>query len=124
MVRLWEILLFWKKKPLMKKYKEYKDYRFFDYDTGDEEKLTGIELLIKEYEGVLYHYGQVQIVDEGEFSRLKFDFTILEAGNHNMKDLEQDENFVTIMGDILTIILMKKFEDESSGKNNPKEFGV
>jgi hypothetical protein len=108
----------------MKKYKEYKDYRFFDYDTGDEEKLTGIELLIKEYEGVLYHYGQVQIVDEGEFSRLKFDFTILEAGNHNMKDLEQDENFVTIMGDILTIILMKKFEDESSGKNNPKEFGV
>lgn len=123
MVRLWEMLLFWKK-PQMKKYKEFRDYRFFDYDTGEDEKLTGIELLIKEYEGVLYHYGQVQLVDEGEFSRMKFNFTILHPGEHDIKVLEQDEKFVTIMGDILTELLMKKFEDESTGTDHPKEFGV
>lgn len=123
MVLLWEKLLFWKK-PQMKKYKEFRDYRFFDYDTGEGEPLTGIELLIKEYEGVLYHYGKVQLIDEGEFNRMKFDFTILHPGELDIKVLEQDEKFVTIMGDILTELLMKKFEDESTGTNNPKEFGV
>ncbi len=122
MARLWEKIQFWKQ-PQMKKYKEFRDYRFFDYDTGEGDALTGIELLIKEYEGVLYHYGNVQLVDEGEFSRMKFDFVILHPGEHEMAVLEQDEKFVTIMGDILTELLLKKFEDET-GTDNPKELGV
>ena len=122
MVLLWEKLLFWKK-PQMKKYEELRHYRFFDYDNGEGEPLTAIELLIKEYEGVLYHYGKVQLIDEGEFNRMKFDFVILHPGEHEMAVLEQDQNFVTIMGDILTELLLKKFEDET-GTNNPKEFGV
>ena len=52
-----------------------------------------------------------------------FDFVILHPGEHEMAVLEQDQNFVTIMGDILTELLLKKFEDET-GTNNPKEFGV
>ena len=90
MVRLWEKLLFWKK-PQMKKYEELRHYQFFDYDTGEGEPLTAIELLIKEYEGVLYHYGKVQLIDEGEFNRMKFDFVILHPGEHDMAVLEQDE---------------------------------
>ena len=123
MARLWEMMQFWKK-PQMKKYKEFRDYRFFDYDTGEEEKLTGIELLIKEYEGILYHYGRVELIDEGELSRMKFDFTILHPGERDMKDLENDQVFVTIMGDILTELLLKKYADESTGTDYPKEFGV
>ena len=122
MAALWQMIQFWKK-PQMTKYEELRHYRFFDYDTGEGDALTGIELLIKEYEGVLYHYGNVQLIDEGEFNRMKFNFVILEPGEHDMAVLEQDQKFVTIMGDILTELLLKKFEDET-GKNDPKEFGV
>ncbi len=49
METLWEKLLFWKKQKMLK---EGVDYHFFDFK---DLKVTGIELLMEKYKGVIYH---------------------------------------------------------------------
>jgi hypothetical protein len=123
MVQLWENLLFWKKRS-MKKLKEFKDYRLFDYEDASGRSATGIELFVKEYEGVLYHYQEARIIEEGEMGRLQFGYSIIDPGNHTITDLHKDEKFVNIMGEILEEVLLKKVNDEQTGKNNPQKFSV
>jgi hypothetical protein len=122
MAQLWENLQFWKNRP-MKKFKEFKDYRLFDYEDASGRQATGIELFVEGYEEVLYHYQEARVVEEGEFGRLQFGYSIIHPGNHTVTELHEDENFVTIMGEILTQVLMKKLNDET-GKDNTQKFGV
>jgi hypothetical protein len=103
-------------------YKEGVDYNFIDVPDTD---LTAIELSIKNYEGVVYHYHKARINEEGGVARLQFGYTILHPGNHDIDDLNSSEEYHTIMGDILTILLMSKAkEDESFRDNNPEEFDL
>ena len=104
------------------KYKEGKDFNFFEFD---ESQLTGIELYVKGYEGVIYHYHKAKVVEEGELARLQFGFTIVHPGEHDIDLLQNDEEFVTIMGDILQEILLSKAKaDEQIRTNNPEEFNL
>lgn len=89
----------------MKKYKEDIDYKFVDFKDSD---LTGIELLTGNHKGVLYHYHKARVVEEGELAKLQFGFTIVHPGEYDIDDLTKDEKLHTIMGDILTEILLKK----------------
>ena len=118
METLWEKLQFWnKKKPKM--LKEGEDYIFFD---SDDKSITGIALTKGKYEGVLYHYHKAKIVEEGELARLQFGFTIIDPGQHDIDVLTNDEEFSTIMGDILTTILLAKAENEKTVNYDPEEF--
>ena len=103
METFWEKLLFWKKKS-PKMLEEGVDFRYVDLDFEDT-KLTGIALMIKGYEDVLYHYHKAKVVEEGEFARLQFGYTIVHPGNSDIDELTKDENLHTIMGDVLTTIL-------------------
>jgi hypothetical protein len=104
------------------KYKEGTDFNFFEFDKSE---LTGIELYIKGYEGVIYHYHKAKVVEEGEIARLQFGFTIVHPGKHDIDLLQNDEEFVTIMGDILQEILLSKAKaDEQIRTNNPEEFNL
>lgn len=114
METLWEKLLFWKKQKMLK---EGVDYHFFDFKDSD---ITGIELLMKEYKGVIYHYQKARVLEEGEFARLQFGYTIVHSGEHDIDDLTTDENLHTIMGDILTIILEKQANEQIRTDNNQK----
>ena len=104
--------------------KEDIDYKFVDIDNDMlEEKITGVGLLMPEYEGVLYHYHKAKVVEEGELARLQFGYTILESGEHDVDALTKDEKLHTIMGDILTdIILNKKQLHEPTRTDYPEEF--
>ena len=108
----------------MKKYKEDIDYKFVDIDNDMlEEKMTAIGLLIPEYQGVLYHYHKAKVVEEGEVARLQFGYTILESGEHDIDTLTKDEKLHTIMGDILTdILLNKKQINEQTRTDDSEEF--
>ena len=124
-VALWEkILNLLPSKQKMKKYKEDIDYKFVDIDNDMlEEKMTAIGLLIPEYQGVLYHYHRAKVVEEGEGARLQFGYTILESGEHDMDSLTKDEKLHTIMGDILTdILLNKKQINEQIRTDDSEEF--
>jgi hypothetical protein len=113
METLWEKLQFWKKKVL----RENTDYRFIDFDDSD---ITGIEIIKGDFAGVVYHYGKARVVEEGEFARLQFGYTLVNPGNHDMDVLQNNEDFVNIMGDILTQILIKQ-DNESSRTLNIEE---
>ena len=121
MATLWETIQFWKKPRMLK---EFKDYRLFDYETADGRQATGIEILQGEYEGVLYHYQEARMIEENGLGKLQFGYSLIHPGKHTLTELHEDANFVTIMGEILTEVLMKKLDNEQTGKNNPQKFSV
>jgi len=122
MARLWKAVQFWKKwtKPM---YEEGIDYRFFDIENDNEPgvKVTAIELAVDNYENVVYHYLKVRVVEEGAMARLQFGYTILDSAKHDIDELNNDEKFHTIMGDILTDILLKQQNYEKTGTDNSQE---
>jgi hypothetical protein len=99
-------------------YKEDIDYKFIDIEDTD---LTAVELLMDNYEGVVYHYHKARIKEEGGVARLQFGYTLLESGKYDIDELNTSEEFHTIMGDILTILLMSKAKDDESFRNNNTE---
>ena len=119
MATLWEKIVqlcFWKKKMP----KEGKDYKFIDFTDSE---LTGIMILKGDYAGVVYHYGKVRVKEQGEFATLEFGYTIVNPGKHDIDLLQKDDNFVTMMGDVLSEILMKQ-ANETIRNNNPEEFDL
>lgn len=112
MATFWKTIQFWKKPKMLE---EGKDYRFVDFQDSE---MTGVELLTPEYLGVVFHYGKVRIVEEGEVARLQFGYTLVHPGEHDIDALNSDENLYTIMGDILTYILIAKQQDEARNNNS------
>jgi hypothetical protein len=105
----------------MNKYSEGKDYRFYAVGDGS---VTGVELLIDEYEGVCYHYHQARIVEENGIAKLQFGYTILYSGKYDIDVLNSDEELFIIMGEILEDILLKKLENEQTRTDNPEESDI
>jgi hypothetical protein len=97
-----------------------------DYDLipSDDGKTTGVGIKTGKYAGVLYHYGYAQIIEEEEVARLKYDYTIIHEGRHSFDDLQNDQEFLDILGDILTEILLSKVENGEIGNDNNKEFDI
>lgn len=117
MEALWENLQFWKKKPM--RFEKGKHFDYVDFDNTD---ITGIVLLIEEFKGVIYHYHRAEVKEEGGIARLSFGYTIVHPGEHDIDLLNKNENFHTMMGDILTEILIAKENDEQIRKDNSQEF--
>lgn len=100
--------------------KEGEDYKFVDFTDSD---ITGIMILKGDYAGVVYHYGKVRVVEQGEFAKLEFGYTLVNPGKHDIDLLQNDDNFVTIMGDVLSEILMKQ-ANETIRNHDPEEFDL
>jgi hypothetical protein len=75
--------------------------------------MTDIGILKGKYAGVVYQYGKANIVEEGSFARLTFDYTIIDPSSFDLDDLQNDEEFVTMIGDILTEILLEKPDEKT-----------
>ena len=107
------------------KFKEGRDYTFIDInremDDGEIDKITGIGILKGKYKGVVYHYHKARVIEEGALARLQFGFSIVSSGEHDIDDLTKDEKFHTIMGEILSDIIMAQQQDEQTRINNFKE---
>jgi hypothetical protein len=96
------------------------DYKFIDFTDSE---LTGIQVLKGDYAGVVYHYGKVRVKEQGEMGVLEFGYTIVNPGKHDIDALQNDEGFVTIMGDTLTEILTRQ-ENEKIRKDHSEEFDI
>ena len=108
MATLWDKIL---KKLKPSKYKAGVDYQFYNFtDTN----LTGIILRKSDYAGVIYYYTYAGINEEGMGARLKFGYQIVEAGEFGRDHLEKDDKFVTMIGDILTELILTETEIEPS----------
>lgn len=103
---LWAKLLFWKKKT--------PKYKFHSF----EDVITSIEITSGKYAGVIFSTSTVKFSDEFGYPKLSFNYRILSYGKHDEESLQNDQSFVTIMGDILTEIIIKY---ESPRTNNSEE---
>ena len=126
------MVLFYKKKNMKllreKEWpKEAIDYEFVDND--GTKKVTSIRILKGKFEGVVYHYGKVEVVDE-EPPRIKFDYYIDNPGKFDFKDLKSNKKFDTMMGDIIVsvfdnnVITQEKDIDDEAGTDDSKEFNL
>lgn len=104
------------KKPKM--LKENVDYKFIDVEESD---VTAIQVISGKFTNVVYHYHKARIQEENGVARLQFGYTILDAGQNDIDVLNSDEEFHTMMGDILTILLMSKAKDDESFRDNNTE---
>jgi hypothetical protein len=104
---LWEILQFWKKP---KKLKLDEDFQFHDFPDTD---LTGIRILKGPYAGVLYYYTNAAVEEQGYLATLKFGYMIVDSANYAKNELEKDEKCVTMLGDILSEIILMEGNFES-----------
>ena len=102
------------------KYQVDEDFQLVQSDDG---KITGIGILKGKYAGVLYHYGRAKIVEEGEVARMVFDYTLINTGSFTLHELQTDEEFHTMIGDILTLILMES-DNEKTRNNNFEELDI
>jgi hypothetical protein len=102
--------------------KEGVDYEFYNITNSD---LTGIRLLKGSYRGVTYYYGVVKLIEQGMLANLKFEFKVIDSGTHDEDSLQSDEKFVTILGDILTeLIISEKATNEQTGTDNTEKFDL
>jgi hypothetical protein len=98
--------------------KEGIDYEFLDFD--GTERVSAVKIVNGKFKDVIYHYGKVEVVEE-EPPRIKFEYFIDSEGKFDIKDLQSNKKFDTLMGDILVSIfdnnvLKKEKElDESFG---------
>ncbi len=118
LVALWQKLLFWKKPMTENVYLEGVDYTFIPIQDSD---LLAIKILKGEFENVTYCYGGVGVVEEGEGARLKFDYIVIDSGRYTVEDLTENENFSTMLGDILVEMISVEGHNDSPRNNNSEE---
>lgn len=92
---LWE-KIFQKKKTLPQ-------YKFQQSPWDDS---TWVEITSGEYAGVVFSYGTVRFSLELDIPKLNFSYNIIQPGNFSKELLQNDQDFVIIMGDILTEIII------------------
>ena len=119
MEALWDKLLFWKKP---KKPEYGKDYTFYNIPESD---YTGITILLGKYRGVTYYYGTLQVQEQMGFANLKFEYKVIDTGSYSESDLNSSSDFVKIIGDILTeILISEEAKNESYRNDNTEEFDL
>lgn len=106
MVTLWDKMMFWKKP---KKFKEGVDFKFHDFEDTD---LTGIEILRGDYAGILYYYTYASVTEELNMAKLKFGYHVVNLMKYDRDALTDDASFVTMLGDILTELILTEKQIE------------
>jgi hypothetical protein len=107
----------WEKLPWSKKPKKV-EYRFQQSESDDS---TLVEITSGEYTGVVYSYGMVKLKPESVIPILQFNYNIYHSGQHDKQALQNNDNFVTIIGDILTEIII---QNESTRTNDTEESDI
>jgi hypothetical protein len=92
-------------------YEENVHYSFIEIEDVD---VSAIKLLCGKYTGVVYCYGAASVNEEGIAARLKFDYIIIEAGNYSAEQLTVDEEFHTMIGDILVEMIAIEGRNEQT----------
>jgi len=116
---LWEKVRPWKR--TMKPQHDI-DYVLMDSDDGTK---TAVGIKTGKFAGVLYHYGQAKLTEEGDFARMTFSYTLISSPNISMDDLTQDQEFQTYIGDILTEILLSQAAANEKTRNyDSEEFDI
>jgi hypothetical protein len=61
-----------------------------------------------DYKDVIYKYGRIEVLEEGESARLKFQFSVSSVPDElgmTEEDFNEDTTFMNLIGDILTHVI-------------------
>ena len=107
----------WEKISIRQKQKKL-EYRFLDLP---EEDSTMVEITGGKYSGVVFSYGHVRF-EEGELGQLQFTYNVQNPGQHGHASLLTDQEYHTMMGEILTdIIINQESHNEQTRTLDSKE---
>jgi hypothetical protein len=107
----------WEKISTRQKQKKL-EYKFLNLP---EEDSTMIEITGGKYSGVVFSYGHVRF-EEGELGQLQFTYNVQNPGQHGLTSLLTDREYHTMMGDILTdIIINQESHNEQTRTLDSKE---
>ena len=105
--------------PKKKPPKNGVNYEFYHIENST---LTGIRLLKGKFSGVAYYYGVVKMMEDFGVAKLSFEFKIMECGKHSEESLHKSDEFVTMIGDILTeLIITEQAKNEQIGDSDFEE---
>jgi|TARA_B110000902_G_scaffold137270_1_gene158849 hypothetical protein len=88
-------------------------YRFVSRE-GD--KWASILIDSGKYNGIIYQYGKVSVPEEENEDGnmpLAFKYNVLDYNGHTEESLKETEEFVTVLGDILVVILDEQLEKDN-----------
>lgn len=102
---------------------EQNDFSFRDDlykpDAGDT---VPIEILTGPYKGVIYRYVRVGISEkDGEEAVLRFQYDLLEFGNHTETSIRNDQRFTQHIGIILNHFILELAENDVADRENDSE---
>ncbi len=107
----------WEKISIRQKQKKL-EYKFLNLP---EEDSTMVEITGGKYSGVIFSYGHVRF-EEGELGQLQFTYNVNNPGQHGHASLLTDQEYHTMMGDILTdIIINQESHNEQTRTLDSKE---
>jgi len=84
--------------------KENEHYCFLEIEVAGEQ-LHAIKLLDGPYQHVIYYYGHVKLVPDGDSHRLAFQYTVWDSAGHSRELLGNSEEFRQFIGDVLVSII-------------------
>ena len=102
---------------------EQKDFRFRDDmykpEAGDT---VPVEILTGPYKGVIYRYVRIGVTEkeDGE-AVLRFQFELLEMGDHTETSLRNDQRFTNHIGIILNHFILELAESEVANRKDDIE---
>ena len=97
----------------------------FDYVYPDNDpESVYIRLLDGAYEGVVYKYGKVNLLEKDGLLHLQFDYDVIESPHINAKKLKKDTHFKQYLGDFLIETISGNIDQEildETGTNDSQE---
>jgi hypothetical protein len=104
------------------------DFKFRDELSKDKKDTVPIELLTGIYKGVILRYTTVDIKEDvaNDQATLKFQYELLEMGNHTETQLRKDKVFNEYIGLVLNALIVEAIDaieehDNESRKDDSKE---
>jgi hypothetical protein len=104
--------IFWQQKKPQPLKQENKDYLFTEVFLADE-IVNAVKLLDEPYANVIYYYGHVKVVPEGNSHRLAYQYTIWDSAGYTKGELSKSDVFKTLIGDVLVAIIT---DENNSGE--------
>jgi len=93
-----------------------------DYTVDPKDENTYFTITSGKYQNVTVTYSQTQFFENEGFARLKFNYHVIELANFTEEQLTNDQEFVTILGDILQdYILIEAKKLETTRKRHSEE---
>lgn len=94
----------------------YDDYELIPIDDVD---VYAIKIKGGKYDGVTYCYGTVSV--EEDTPKLKFDYIVIDTNKMFLDDLTNDEDFITMVGDILVEMITLEGQNDTPRNNDSEE---